>query len=152
MNKNVETPIGETVIEQLIAHVRNSYSQSLNGYFQLCRRYAQIKKSSFESNQKQFFFKTDSLFYDPEGKINWDNVRQLLPPNMEQHIKGKYRMLKYNEIRLCCLLAFDISPETIASIKLYKKASIPSIKHLIKQKSGIQDFTGLLREITLNQL
>ena len=150
MKTNEVTPIGETAIERLIEHVRRSYSRSLNWYFQVCKEYAQVKQSTFDSNRKKVFSETDKLFYDGEGKINWNNIRQMMPLKIEELLKEKYSMLNDNEIHLCCLLAFDISPKKIAAIMLYKKASIPSIKYLIKQKSGIKDFTDLFREITLN--
>jgi len=149
MITNEATTIGVTDTERSIEYIMNTHSQSLNFYFKLFRTYAQIKKSSLELSQKRLFLKTDSLFNDEEEKINWDNVRQLLPPNFEEFIRKKYRMLNDNEIRLCCLFALQISPKTIAEIMLYQEASIPSIKHLIKKKSGILSFTDLLREIVL---
>ena len=152
MIKNEATPIGVTDTERSIEHIRGIYSQSLNLYIKLFRTYVQIKKSSLESSQKRLFLKTDSLFYDEEEKINWDNVRQLMPPNFEEFIKKKYRMLHDKEIRLCCLFALNISPKTIAAIMLYQEDSIPSLKHLIKIKSGILSFTDLLREIMLINL
>ena len=152
MITNEATPIGVTDTERSIEYIRNTHSQCLNFYLKLFRTYVQIKKSSVEISQKRLFLKTDSLFYDEEEKVNWDNVRQLLPPDFEEFVKTKYRMLNDNEIRLCCLFALDISPKTIAAIMLYQEASIPSIKHLIKRKSGIRSFTDPLREITLIHL
>ena len=149
MRTNEVTSIGVTDTEILIEHIRNLYSQSLNFYFKLFEQYARVKKSSNDNIRPILFRLTDRFFYDAEEKINWDNVRQLLPPNMEPYLRGKYRMLNDNEIRLCCLFAFGISPKTIALIMLYNEASIPSFKHLIKRKSGIQGFADLFRDMTL---
>ena len=143
-------PINETSIKQLIEHLRFSYSQILNLYIQLFEKYAQFKKKPVEISLKTLMWQTDPFFYNDEEKINWDVVRQLMPPNLENLLREKYSMLNDNEIRLCCLLYLGVSRKKISSIKLYKEGSIRMMKHLIKKKTGSQNISDLFRDITLS--
>jgi len=121
--------------------IRLSHSYLLKNYIQLCNRYKHLKNRFKEKETEKLFSVIDLYFYDETGKINWDNICPLMPLNIEKRIKEKYNILTKNEIRLCCLLFFNISYNDIADILPYTQNSAHTIFHKIKQKTGINDIT-----------
>jgi len=91
----------------------------------------------------------DNYFCDKTGKLKWETVYQLMPPDIERIIAKEYPMLNENEIRLCCLLLFDVSCFDISEILLYTQQSVYSVTHKIKKKAGMEDIIPSLRKMLL---
>ena len=91
-----------------------------------------------------------NIFKNKEEKISWELIRLYLPYNIEKYIKQEYEMLTDNEIRLCCLLIFDVSIKNIHNILKYSKKSIYSVTYGIKKKAGIKEINEIFRKIILN--
>jgi hypothetical protein len=91
-------------------------------------------------------------FRDEDGKINWNIIHRFMPSNLERNIKKEYNMLNVNEIRLCCLLFFNVPRKTITKILPYQQNSITPILFRIKQKTGITNINEIFRWIILNMI
>ena len=142
--------ISEKSIDILIEQIRMTYSHMLKTYLQLYVKQDQFRAFTTESGLKKSY--TINNLYDETGKINWDIISHFISPNMEKYVKEEYKMLNENEIRLCCLLFFNLPSKTIASILQYKKKSVYSISFIIKQKMGIKDLRILYRKIILKMI
>jgi hypothetical protein len=86
----------------------------------------------------------NTFFYGEPGELNWVSIRKLIPANLEGRIKEKYNMLNTNEIRLCCLMLFDVDKKDITHILPLKKNSLSPMVYQIKKKSGINDLKKAL--------
>ena len=117
--------------------IRMSYGYALRTYLQMIKKYKRIKFRIIEDEVKKYFHLLDNHFLDKNGKINWDDIRLLMPPNIEINIKNEYSMLNENEVKLCCLLLFDVLMNDITNILPFTKKSIYVIKNRIKKKTGI---------------
>ena len=104
-----------------------------------------------EEKLKKRFYSPDFSYYDENGKINWDVISQFMPPYIEKYIHENYSMLNGNEIRLCCLLFFNVSGKTIANILPYKQKSIRSILFKVKRKTGLNDIKEMFEKIIVNK-
>ena len=150
MDKNVSMSSKHFV--QMTEQIRLSYAHLLKMYMQLCQRYKLLKKGhSGVEEMKKIFHQVDRYFYDETGKINWNIIHPLMPPNIEKNIKKEYGALNEKEIKLCCLLLFDVSVNNIADILLYTHRSVHSITYRIKQKTGMIDIKANLKNLLLNE-
>jgi len=104
--------------DRLTEQIRLSYAHLLKMHIQYCIRNKYLKNE--------------------DNKINWDTIRPLMPPGIEKRIKKEYDTLNEREIRLCCLLLFNLPCKDIVEILPYTQKSIHSITHRIKQKTGIK--------------
>jgi len=136
-------------IAKLREELRLSYANMLEVYVHFNKNYKTLKKQFSEEEMKKYFQLFEFYLYDETGNINWYYVSMLLPPNLEQSIKKEYNMLSEKEIRLCCLLLFDIPVKEIASLLIYKQKSIHSIVYKIKQKTGMKDIKMCLSGLLL---
>ena len=152
MKENESFPINEKSIDLLIEQIRISCSHMLNTYLQLCMKHDQFRVIATDNNSKKNSINSDHSFYDENNKIRWDIIRNFMPPNIEKHIKEEYSMLNDNEIRLCCLLFFNLPIKNITYILPYKKNSVYSVSFMVKQKMGIKDFSELYRKIILKMI
>ena len=136
---------------KLTEQIRLSHSNALKKYMQLCKRYKQFIKRFDDEEVKKYFHIIDMFFYDETGKIDWNNINLLMPPDIENSIKREYKLLNEKEVKLCCLLLFDISVNDIAEILPYTQKSIHSITHRIKQKTVIEDIKLNLKKMLWNE-
>lgn len=136
-------------LEQVTEQIRLSYAHLLEMYIQLCNKYNNIRSKIRDEEVKRYLHLTDRYFYNKTGKFDWDNIYPLLPPNIEKSIKKEHGILAENEIRLCCLLLFDVKSDDIANILPYTQNSVYSITHRIKEKTGIKDIKTCLKKLLL---
>ena len=148
METNESNPINEKPIEQSMEQRRSSYAHMLEMYLQLYKRHDQVM-SDVKDEKLKHFYQTGLPYYDEDGKINWEVIHQFMPPDMEKRLEEKYSSLKTNEIRLCCLLFFEVKHKTIAKILPYKPMSIYPTICKIKQKAGIKDLNEVFRFIII---
>jgi len=135
--------------DQLEEQIRLSYVHILQTYLQIHKTYKHFREEIMDERLKKNFHLIDHNLYNKTGKLNWDNIRQLMPPNLERLIGKKYSMLNENEIKLCCLHLFNVSGEDITSILSYTKKSVHTITYLIKKKTGIHNIRGDLKILLL---
>ena len=126
---------------------RLSHAGMLKHYLQVCGKYKRLKATGKSDEMKRYFDIIDLHFYDETGKINWQTICPLMPQNFENCIKKVYNTLSENEIRLCCLLFFDVLSNDIADILPFKLATVHTITHRVKQKTGIKDIKVALMKI-----
>ena len=111
MESNDNKQIDEKVIDRFIEQTRQSYSQMLKMYLQLYKKHELLKHNNFSE----------------KSKISWDIVSQFIPQDLEKNLKEEYPVLNQNEVRLCCLLFFDLSYKNILEILPYSSKSLGSI-------------------------
>jgi len=133
----------------LVEQVRLSYANALKVYMHMHSQYKHLKTRNI--NDEKLFHLIDHYFYDKSGKISWENIRLLIPINLEVNIKKKYNMLNEREICLCCLLLFDVAVSDIADILPYTQKSIHTITHKIKKKTCMKDIKSNLTNLILNE-
>ena len=150
MNTSNNVLINEKMIDQMIEKIRLSSSHALKKYLDLYKKYDQLMTDVIEEKLKRRFFQKDLVFYDENGKINWEVIQQVVPSEMEKIIRLKYNMLNDNEIRLYILLFFHLSDKTIANILPYKQQSIGPVIGKIRKKAGVKDIQEIHRFIVLN--
>ena len=151
METNGNKPINETSIEQWIEEIRSSYAHMLKVHLQLYRRHDQFMSDVKDEKLKQFY-RTGQPYHEENGKINWEIIHQFMPPDMKKRLEEKYSMLNEHEIRLCCLLFFNVSDKTIADILSYNQKSIRSMKYVVKHKTGIRDIREMFRKIIVKSM
>ena len=134
---------------QLAEQLRLSYAHLIKMYIQLCKKYESFKKKNNNDETKKWIPPVDMYFYDATGKISWNNIHPLMPYDIEKSIKKEYGLLSENEIRLCCLLLFDVPANEITNILPYTQKSIHSITHRIKQKTNMKDIKTNLKKMLL---
>ena len=149
--RSVYINIHERNLDPLIEQIRVACSHMLKMYLLLYKSYEQLNTDIKEEKLKRRFYSPVFSYYDENGKINWDIISQFMPPDIEKYIHNNYSMLNNNEIRLCCLLFFNVSAKTIANILPYKQTSIRSILYKVKQKTGLKDIKEILEKIIVNQ-
>jgi len=125
--------------DQLKEHIRLSIGRILKTYLQLPKKYNQLKIETSNEGLKKYFHLLNHVFFDGTGKINWDNIRPLMPPDLEKSIQRKYGMLSENEIRLCCLSLFNVNACDITEILPFTQNSIYSLITRIKKKTGMKN-------------
>ena len=134
---------------QLTEQIRLTYGHLLKMHIQYCNRYKQIRNRVNDEELKKDLYQMEQFFYNENGKINWETIRPLMPPEIEKKIKKEFNNLNQNEIRLCCLLLFSIPCVKIADILPYTQKSIHSITHRIKQKTGMRNIKEGLKKLVL---
>ena len=133
--------------DQLTEQIRLAYVYLLKVHIKYCYRYQFLKSRIRDEELKKDFQQIDQFFYIESGKINWNTIRPLMPPKIEGKIKKEYGELNENEIRLCCLLLFNVACKDIAEILPYTQRSIHSLTHRIKQKTGMKNIKEDLKNI-----
>jgi len=146
------TPINEHLIEDFIAHTRQSYSHNLNMYLLLIKTSDPFKRNRKEEQRKGQFHQAGIPIYDEKGKYNWEIIHLFMPQGIEKAIKKEYDTLQENEIRLLCLRLFDVPVKTILNILAYNKKSIYSTTCLVKKKAGVKELWEIFRKIILNSI
>ena len=136
-------------LEQLVEQIRLSYAHVLKLYLQLHTKYMQIKIKKKDDEIIKYFLLVDQFLYDKTGKLDWKNIGLLMPPNLEYKIKQEYGILSTNEIRLCCLLLFNVPYDDIADILPFTQKSAHSIAHRIKRKTGMNNIKTDLKKLLL---
>jgi len=119
------------------------HERVLRMYLQMYYKYKNFKIKN-KGNEDQFHL-FDSFFHDATGKINWEHLRTLMPQDLEKNIKNKYNMLSENEIRLSCLILFNVSVQEITDILPFTQNSIYVITNRIKRKTGMKDIKSSLK-------
>jgi helix-turn-helix protein len=137
--------------DNLIEKNRLSHSYLIKMHIQLCNKYKHIKTRINDGEIKKYFNLVDQHFYNENGKIKWDIIYPLMPSGFEKSIKNEYSELTENEIRLCCLLLFNVQSNDIANILPYTQKSVHSITHRIKQKTGMKDIKVNLKNLLLTE-
>jgi len=131
--------ISNKQFDQQVEQIRLAYANLLKIHLQLYNKYKHLKIIVDDEKLGKYFHMIDHYLYDTSGRINWDNICQLLPSNIEKKIKNNYDMLSVNEIRLCCLLLFNVPYKDIADILPYTQQSAHSVAYKIKQKTGMNN-------------
>jgi len=134
---------------QLTEQLRLSYAHLIKMHIQLYKRYEGFKRRFNNDEVKKWIPSVDLYLYDATGKISWNNIHPLMPYGIEKSIKKEYGVLSDNEIRLCCLLLFDVPANEITDILPYTQRSIHSITHRIKQKTDMKDIKTNLKKMLL---
>ena len=150
MKSDDNMQIDEKAVCRIAEQIRQSYSQMLKMYLHLYKKYDQLKSNYRDEKPKNYFYTANQYLYDEKGKINWDIIRQFIPQDMEKSIREEFRELNNNEIRLCCLLFFNLPYKNIAEILPYTQKSIRSILFRIKRKTGIKDINKMINKIIVN--
>jgi len=138
--------IASEYFDQLTNQIRLSYAHLLKMHIQYCNRYKHFKNRVKDEGLKKDFQQIDQFFFSENGNINWETIFPLMPPEIERKIKKEYNALNENEIRLCCLLLFNIPCKDITGILPYTQKSIHSITHRIKQKTGMKNIKEGLKK------
>jgi hypothetical protein len=129
-------------VEQLENKLRLSYTYRLKAHLEIRKDYDNFKR---RNKQNMNFQLVDKFFYGNSDKLCWETIIPLMPDKFEEKIKMNYDKLNENEIKLCCLLLFDVDkfdlPRLLPS---YKKESISAIKRRIKEKTGKDDIIKTL--------
>jgi DNA-binding CsgD family transcriptional regulator len=145
MDTNIEDPVN-----QIIEHFRRLYAKNLNKYLQAISKNKRSILSDKGYKDRKPHNQSELEVYDEKGKINWQIIRRIIPADIEKHIQKAYSMLSENEIRLCCLLIFDVPPKTIDNILKFSQNTIYVTTSKIKKKTGLKDFKEIFRKINLN--
>ena len=120
-------------LEQVAEQIRLSYAHVLKRYMQLLKRFKQMKENITDDDLKRNIHLVDNLFFDETGKVSWDAISDLMPPNLEKNIKNKYAMLNENEIKLCCLALFEVDPKNMNIILPISPNSVYVLKSASKK-------------------
>jgi DNA-binding CsgD family transcriptional regulator len=147
-NMNDNMKISED-LNQLAKQIRLSYAHLLKMHIQYCNRYKNIKNRVKDEELIKDLQQIEQFFYKENGKINWETIYPLMPPDIEKRIKKEYGALNENEIKLCCLLLFNVPCKDITEILSYTQKSIHSITHRIKQKTGMKKIQENLKKFLL---
>ena len=137
--------------DQQKERIRLSYCHVLKTYLQLHEKYTSLKVNIIDDELKKYFHLLDYLFLDSTGKIKWDSIRLLMPPNIEDNIKKEYDLLSENEIRLCCLILCNVTARDITAILPFTQKSIYAVTNRIKKKTGMKDIREDLKSFVILQ-
>ncbi len=72
------------------------------------------------------------------GESVWDILYSMMPHDFEKTIQLKYSQLDKSEVRICCLLYFDLTNKEISFILKFKPNTIHSRRSTIRSKLGIE--------------
>ena len=137
-------------LERLNEQVRLAYAHLLNLHIQYCKIYSEFIFMLNDEELEKDFHIIDQFFCNKSGKINWETIRILMPPDIEEKIQNKYKILNINEIKLCCLILFNVRTTDITDILSYQKGSIHTITNRIRQKIGVKNIKGSLKRLILS--
>lgn len=141
--------IPEKSLKIMTGHTKMIYARMIDEYIWLIKRFNQLKLNVKDERLKEYLDFYGFNFVDEKGKIKWELIRNFLPTELEKRIKDKYGKLSEKEIRLCCLLLFDVPLKNISIILPYKEKSIYTLLCRIKEKTGINDITEMYGEMIL---
>ena len=126
--------------------IRLAHTQVLKTHLLLEKKYRNFITEKTEEVKRQFFL-VDIYFYDERGRLNWNSIRMLLPPNLEKNIQKECVLLNENEIKICCLLLFDVSENEIAEIMQLSEETVNLIKLDITNKTGMNDIKDNIKDM-----
>ena len=135
--------------DQLTKQIISLHTHLLKMHIQYCNRYKHFTHRVKDEELKKDIQLINQFFFNEKGNINWETICSLMPPKIERKIKNEYDALNENEIRLCCLLLFNVPCKDITGILPYTQKSIHSITHRVKQKTGLKNIKEGLRNILL---
>jgi len=138
--------------DQLTEQIRLSYAHLLKMHIQYCIKYKHFKNKICDDEMKIDFQQIEQIFFNENNKINWASIRPLMPPKIEGKIKKEFNKLNINEIRLCCLILFNVHSKNIAEILPYTQKSVHSMTHRIKRKTGIKKIKEGFKKFMLNDI
>jgi len=140
--------------DKFAEQIRCNYAHSLKMYLQLYNKYKQIKTiTTIEGGELKKHFKiVDQYFYNKSGKLNWDIISLMLPPNFEGRLKKEYKTLNENEIRLCCLIFFNVPNKIISDILPYTQDSVRTIASQVRKKVEMSDIKSRLKDIMIETI
>ena len=151
MESNAPIQINEEIIDGLREQMIQSFQYMLNIYLHQYDKYANVDEAERNEKSKENFYTKDISFLNKNGKINWEIIRRIMPFDIEKKLREEYSSLSINEIRLCCLLFFEVSHKDIAEILPYHHDSIRVISFRIREKTGIKDFKKMFRIFFVNK-
>ncbi len=143
---DVQIKKSEKNIDLLSEKIRQSCAMELKVHLKIYERYEHFKMN-YDEKTREFLMIIDRHFYGETGKINWDTVSPMMPKNFEKTVKNKYKKLNTNEVRLCCLLLFDLSYTDIANILPLAQGSAYTTANRIKGKLGITNIPEALKHL-----
>ena len=135
--------------DQLTKQIIVSYAHLLKLHLTYCRRYKNFKIKLKTEQSRKDFKKMDQFFYYEDGSIKWETINLLMPPKIEWKIKDEYKMLNENEIKICCLILFNVPCIDIAEVLQYTHKSVHSISHRIKLKTGMKNIKESLSKLLI---
>ena len=136
---DAEIKIREEHTRQLEEQFMLICSCMLKAHLEICKKYEFFKNGLNPGIHGKTIQLINKFFYGETGKINWETVDKLMPTLLEEKIKKKYDTLNTNEIRLCCLVLFDINKNDIVRILKIGKNSIATMTYRIRKKTGMED-------------
>ena len=134
----------EEHVAQLENQIRLSYALTLKTNLDIFRNYERFKKGLDMDKHGRTIDLVNRFFYGEAGAMNWESIQPLLPGNLEEKIKKEYGALNTNEVRLCCLILFDVDKKYMLRILPLSEKSCYTIKCRIKQKIGAEDIPKAL--------
>jgi len=152
MKTHLEIPINELFMNNLIEKFRAYNAHNLNKFLKKIKYYNPLNYKVKDYRLKETFNQDFLQVYDENGKISWDAIRLFIPPGIEKAIKSECKEFNDNEIRLCCLLIFDVPTKSILNILTYNKKSIYSTTYTIKKKAKVKKIPEIFRNIILNMI
>ena len=138
----------DLLTEQII----QAHCTSIKMYLQFCIKYKQIANQINSEELKRYFSRIDRYYFDDAGKIKWITLIPLIPPNIEENLKKEYDMLNENEIRLCCLILFDVSTKYITEILPFTRNSVHAVASRIRKKTGMKDIREGMKNLLLKKI
>jgi len=141
--------ISSAFFEKLMEQHRLAYAHLLKIHIQYCIKYKYFKNRVKDEKLQKDLNLIDRFFFDDSGKIKWDTVRLLMPPKIEEKIKKEFKTLNGNEIKLCCLILFNVPNKYITDLLPYTQTSVHSISYRIRQKIGKKNIKESLKMMFL---
>ena len=128
-----------------------SYVNSLNMVVLFCKKFRQVAIHMNDTSAKRYLSIINNFYFDDKGRIKWAIIQQVLPPDVESFFNNEYPMLSEREIRLCCLMAFDLPANDITGILAYSnQGSVHTITNRIKSKIGVKNVRESFKNLLLN--
>ena len=125
--------------DEMKEQFRLTYINRLKTHLDLCKDYELLKRNLNMEKHGKTIQLINQFLYGEKGELNWETVRPLLPAGLEEGIKKKYDQLNDNEIRLYCLILYDVDKRDITRILSLKKTSIDTLTSRIRSKTGMKD-------------
>ena len=135
--------------DQSAERIRLAYSHALNTFLQVFTKYKQLKKRFNNETLEKCSLSADRTFFDKNGAIRWEIVHPMMPKELEENIKKEFALLSEKEIKLCCLLLFDVPVCVISNILPYTNQSVHTKTYEIKKKTGVKNLKNYLTRLLL---